>query len=145
MRKKIRYCLHDIVSILLYDVPILRKSYVHKYSVSYIGKYSRILWAHVQTGAFISDPSIPGVTPTRLPRQYRELRASLGRLDFLCLVKQTAMTDSTGRGTVYRESYQVISLSSAPCLGNNYRRTASRNVFLRFSAIRRMYLSSCRY
>lgn len=53
-------------------------------------------------GGFISDPSIPDVTPRRLPLvRCIANRASLGRLDFLCLVKQTAMTDSTGRGTVH--------------------------------------------
>lgn len=63
-----------------------------------------------QTGmGFISDPSIPDVTPKRPDStpsrcaRYRESRfAGPRRLDFLCLVKQTAMTDSAGHSAIRR-------------------------------------------
>lgn len=104
--------------------------------LSRVGKRWRTLWAYGRTGGFISDPSIPDVTPSARCR-YRESRASLARLDFLCLVKQTTMTDSAGRAarhcTQGGRGYRVISLSR-PCLGDNYRRTAPRDVFPRFSA-----------
>lgn len=55
---------------------------------------------------------------------YRESRASLGRLDFLRLVKQTRLAAVQRKG----EGYRVISLSR-PWLGNNYRRTTSCEMF----------------
>ena len=134
---EIRYYLCNDVRVHFFSVPISRQSSLYKYPVSY--RKAMEDTTGIRANGQLHQRSVyPDVTSNRsdsLGTLYRESRASLGRLDFLCLVKQTTMTDSTGRGPCTQEggSYQVISLSQ-PCLGDNYRRTTPRDVFPRFSA-----------
>lgn len=104
--------------------------------LSHVEKRWRTLWVHGRTGGFISDPSIPDVTPKRLPRRTVSRIVRFAGSAWFPVFGQTEDNDRPAAALyIHRRGrgYQVISLSR-PLLGDNYRRTIPRDVFPRFSA-----------
>lgn len=73
--------------------------------LSHVGKRWRTLWAHGRTGGFISDPSIPDVTPQRLPRRAVSRIVRFAGSARFPVFGQTDDNDRLDRprGTVHRE------------------------------------------